>query len=220
MILTSSKGKHNSRWLSSEEICPLTQLLTLETGQSPGLFGWFLLSAAPATVGFILQIIPSALQDDCESVKIVFPFSPGKSHGQRGLAGCSPKGCKESDKTERLSTHTGKRERKFTSMKHRLLPLIWSGAQAVHTLPCTTVARRLPWAGRLGLGSRAVATKERGIAMHLACVAKSNPRVRAEQRHEQNWAPSGRSEGETDAGEASSHVWCTGTGLEKQHDFG
>ena len=27
---------------------------------------------------------------------------PGKSHGQRSLAGCSPWGCKESDMTERL----------------------------------------------------------------------------------------------------------------------
>ena len=27
---------------------------------------------------------------------------PGKSHGQRSLAGCSPWGCKESDTTERL----------------------------------------------------------------------------------------------------------------------
>ena len=27
-------------------------------------------------------------------------FLPGKSHGQRSLAGCSPWGCKESDTTE------------------------------------------------------------------------------------------------------------------------
>ena len=33
-------------------------------------------------------------------------FLPGESHGQRRLAGYSPKGCKESDMTERLSTHT------------------------------------------------------------------------------------------------------------------
>ena len=31
-------------------------------------------------------------------------FLPGKSHGQRNLAGCSPWGCKESDTTERLSS--------------------------------------------------------------------------------------------------------------------
>ena len=31
-------------------------------------------------------------------------FLPGKSHGQRSLAGCSPWGCKESDMTEELST--------------------------------------------------------------------------------------------------------------------
>ena len=32
---------------------------------------------------------------------------PGKSHGQRSLAGCSPWGCKELDTTERLSTPHG-----------------------------------------------------------------------------------------------------------------
>ena len=31
-------------------------------------------------------------------------FLPGKSHGWRSLAGYSPWGCKESDRTERLST--------------------------------------------------------------------------------------------------------------------
>ena len=30
---------------------------------------------------------------------------PGKSHGQRSLVGCSPWGCKESNKTERLHFH-------------------------------------------------------------------------------------------------------------------
>ena len=34
-------------------------------------------------------------------------FLPGKSHGQRNLAGCSPWGCKESDTTEGRSMHTG-----------------------------------------------------------------------------------------------------------------
>ena len=33
-------------------------------------------------------------------------FLPGKSHGQRSLVGYSPQGCKESDTTECLSTHT------------------------------------------------------------------------------------------------------------------
>ena len=31
-------------------------------------------------------------------------FLPGKFHGQRSLAGCSPKGLKELDMTERLNT--------------------------------------------------------------------------------------------------------------------
>ena len=33
------------------------------------------------------------------------PLLPGKSHGQRSLVGYSPRGCKESDMTEQLSTH-------------------------------------------------------------------------------------------------------------------
>ena len=35
-------------------------------------------------------------------------FLPEKSHGQRSLVGYSPKGCKESDTTQRLNTHTHK----------------------------------------------------------------------------------------------------------------
>ena len=34
-------------------------------------------------------------------------FLPGESHGQRSLAGCSPWGRKESDRTEQLSTQHG-----------------------------------------------------------------------------------------------------------------
>ena len=36
-------------------------------------------------------------------------FLPGKFHGKRSLVGYSPYGCKESDMTEQLSTHTHKR---------------------------------------------------------------------------------------------------------------
>ena len=32
-------------------------------------------------------------------------FLPGESHGQKSQAGCSPRGCKESDMTETHSTH-------------------------------------------------------------------------------------------------------------------
>ena len=35
---------------------------------------------------------------------------PGKSHGRRSLAGCSPWGCKESDTTERLHFHALEKE--------------------------------------------------------------------------------------------------------------
>ena len=34
----------------------------------------------------------------------ILVFLPGESHGQRGLVGYSPWGCKESDTTDRLST--------------------------------------------------------------------------------------------------------------------
>ena len=34
-------------------------------------------------------------------------FLPGESHGQKSLAGYSPRGCKELDTTERLRLHTG-----------------------------------------------------------------------------------------------------------------
>ena len=37
-------------------------------------------------------------------------FLPGKSYGQRSLVGCRPWGHKESDMTERLSTHTWSKE--------------------------------------------------------------------------------------------------------------
>ena len=33
------------------------------------------------------------------------PFLPGKFCGQRSLAGCSPGGCKQSDRTEHVCTH-------------------------------------------------------------------------------------------------------------------
>ena len=45
-----------------------------------------------------------------ESLLLLVGFSscillPGKSHGQRGLVGCSPWGCQESDMTERVHFH-------------------------------------------------------------------------------------------------------------------
>ena len=48
-------------------------------------------------------------EDPLEKEMAVFPipvFLPGKSFGQRILAGYSPWGRKESDTTEGLSTHT------------------------------------------------------------------------------------------------------------------
>ena len=39
---------------------------------------------------------------------------PGESHGGRSLIGYSPWGCKESDTTERLHTHTEKYDLKYS----------------------------------------------------------------------------------------------------------
>ena len=38
-------------------------------------------------------------REKCQSTPV---FLPGESHGQRSLVGYSPRGCKESDTTERL----------------------------------------------------------------------------------------------------------------------
>ena len=38
-------------------------------------------------------------------------FLPGKSHGRRSLAGCSPRGCKESDTTEHTQQHNNSQHR-------------------------------------------------------------------------------------------------------------
>ena len=45
-------------------------------------------------------------------------FLPGESHGQRSLVGHSPQGHKESDTTERLSTHA-------QAQTHMLLVLLF-----------------------------------------------------------------------------------------------
>ena len=49
-------------------------------------------------------------------------FLPGKSHGQRNLVGYSPWSCKESDITERFSTHVSLDPAKLNFV----LPLCWS----------------------------------------------------------------------------------------------
>ena len=43
------------------------------------------------------------MEEDMKSVPVRLP---GKFHGQRSLVGCSPWGCKESDRTECAHTHT------------------------------------------------------------------------------------------------------------------
>ena len=66
---------------------------------------------------------------------------PGESHGQRNLAGYSPWGLKESDRTERLT---------FTLCSQGLQDLcLCEKERAIYSC---TLARRIPWmeeAGRL-----------------------------------------------------------------------
>ena len=45
-------------------------------------------------------------------------FLPGESHGQRRLAGYSPRGRKESDTTEQLLTHTEQNKRQSSLLKN------------------------------------------------------------------------------------------------------
>ena len=51
-------------------------------------------------------------------------FLPGKFHGQRSLVGYSPKGCKESDTTEVLSTYTSLVIESFRQKKHSHVVLV------------------------------------------------------------------------------------------------
>ena len=53
-------------------------------------------------------------------------FLPGKSHGQRNLAGYSPWGCKESNMTEQLSMHTSTVSKRLSpSCSHLIFPIRW-----------------------------------------------------------------------------------------------
>ena len=49
-------------------------------------------------------------------------FMPGKSNGQRSLAGCNPKGHQESDTTEQLSMHTQSTSPIFSCNHSSFLP--------------------------------------------------------------------------------------------------
>ena len=51
-------------------------------------------------------------------------FLPGESHGQRSLEGYSPQRHRESDRTERLSTHAGALPVSPSSSKEKTLPSI------------------------------------------------------------------------------------------------
>ena len=52
-------------------------------------------------------------------------FLPGESHGQRSLAGYSPRGCKQSDKTEATQHSTAQHD-----MKERARPFFQSGCNS------------------------------------------------------------------------------------------
>ena len=69
------------------------------------------------------------LERKCQPTPV---FLPGKFPGQRSLVGCSPWGCKESDMTAPLSTHTNRyftprelRIRKFLFI-HEMFTIIFS----------------------------------------------------------------------------------------------
>ena len=64
-------------------------------------------------------------------------FLPGKFPGQRSLAGCCPWGCKESDPTEHMHTHTS----------HHLTHLFWEPGSHTHQFHCM-----LLWELLMGLG--------------------------------------------------------------------
>jgi len=68
-----------------------------------GFPGGTIINNPPSTVGDArhMSLIPWSRKWQHDPV-----FLPRKSHGQRSLVGCSPLGCKESDITEELSTHT------------------------------------------------------------------------------------------------------------------
>ena len=72
-------------------------------GSNPGFphYRWILEPPIPriAILGFPEDLLEKGMQP----TPILLP---GKAHGQRGLAGYSPRGHKESDRAELLITHT------------------------------------------------------------------------------------------------------------------
>ena len=62
----------------------------------------------PAKAGDVgdISLIPGARRSPGGGNGNPLIFLPGKSHGQRSLAGYSPWGCKESDMTEHVCTHS------------------------------------------------------------------------------------------------------------------
>ena len=54
-----------------------------------------------------IQLQSVGREDPLEKEMVTHPnILPGKFPGQKSLMGCDPRGCKESDATEHLSTHT------------------------------------------------------------------------------------------------------------------
>ena len=90
-------------------------------------------------------------------------FLPGESRGQRGLAGYSPWGHKESGATERLTTivHTHTRAQTHTSFPHTCVSLL------ITTLPLSLRTRSLPW-GEVGPVTRKALTFQVEVAVSAA----------------------------------------------------
>ena len=90
-------------------------------------------------------------------------FLPGESHGQRSLAGYSPRGCKESDTTEQLSTQLTCHEIQHIPVVFNMLAMVCKHNR--HSVPehfhhskrkgCTTALTPFPSApGSPSLGYR------------------------------------------------------------------
>ena len=90
-------------------VVPLVRFLSLSELQGHALqlflFEWGLSGWCHSILRWDFRL-GFAIRQALAVEKVMAPHSlPGKSHGQRSLAGCSPWGCEESDTTERLPFH-------------------------------------------------------------------------------------------------------------------
>ena len=90
-----------NRWMDKEVVC----IHTWYTGFPDGLVGKNLPAMQKLQETWVWSL---GWEDPLEEELAPNPvFLPGKSHGQRSLAGYSPQSCKESDMIEQLSMQNG-----------------------------------------------------------------------------------------------------------------